>query len=54
MAPTSIGVATEKLNRHKSPGIDQIPAEAGGRTIHSEIHELHPVHFKALISLFCI
>jgi hypothetical protein len=32
----------EKLKSHKSPGIDQIPAElikAGGRTIHCEIHE---------------
>jgi len=36
-------VAIEKLKRHKSPGIDQIPAElikAGGRTIHCEIHKL--------------
>jgi alkylated DNA repair dioxygenase AlkB len=35
--------ATEKLKRHKSPGIVQIPAEliqAGGRTIQSEIHKL--------------
>jgi hypothetical protein len=33
----------EKLNRHKSPGIDQIPAEiikAGGRTTGFEIREL--------------
>jgi hypothetical protein len=48
MAATSIGVATEKLNRHKSTGIDQIPAEvikAGGRTINSEIYKLYPVHF---------
>ena len=33
--------ATEKLKCHKSPGIDQMPAEylkAGGRTILSEIH----------------
>jgi hypothetical protein len=33
----------EKLKRHKSSGIDQIPAEvikAGGTTIHSEIHKL--------------
>jgi len=38
-----VGMATEKLNRRRSPGIDQIPAEmikAGGRTIHSEIHTL--------------
>jgi hypothetical protein len=36
-------MAIEKLKRHKSPGIDQIPAElikAGGRTICSEIHKL--------------
>jgi hypothetical protein len=33
----------EKLKRHKSPGIDQIPAElikVGGRIIRSKIHEL--------------
>ena len=33
----------EKLKNHKSPGIDQIPAEfikAGGRTISGEIHKL--------------
>ena len=33
----------EKLKNHKSPGIDQIPAEfikAGGRTICCEIHKL--------------
>jgi hypothetical protein len=31
------------LKRYKSPGIDQIPAEliqAGGNTLHSEIHKL--------------
>jgi len=36
-------MAIEKLKRHKSPGIDQIPAElikAAGRIISSEIHEL--------------
>ena len=36
-------MAIEKLKRHKSPGIDQIPAEllkAVGRTIHSEINKL--------------
>jgi len=57
MAAASIGVATEKLNRHKSPGIDRIPAEviqARGSTIHFEIHKLYLVHFQALISLFHI
>jgi hypothetical protein len=37
-----VEMAIEKL-RHKSQGIDQIPAEfikAGGRTIPSEIHKL--------------
>jgi len=43
--PSAIEVelANEKLNSHKSPGIDQKPAElinAGGRTICSEIHKL--------------
>ena len=36
-------MAIEKLKRHKSPSIDQIPAElikARGRTIHYEIHTL--------------
>jgi len=36
-------MAIEKLIRHKSPGIDQIPPEwikAGGRKIHSEIYKL--------------
>ena len=36
-------LAIDKLKSHKSPGIDQIPAElikAGGRTIHLEIHKL--------------
>ena len=36
-------MAIVELNRHKSPGIDQIPAEvitAGSRTIRSEIHKL--------------
>ena len=38
-----VEMAMEKLKRHKSPGINQIPAElikAGGRTIHSGIHKL--------------
>jgi hypothetical protein len=36
-------MATEKLKRPKSPGVDQIPAElikAGSRTFRSEIHKL--------------
>jgi hypothetical protein len=36
-------MASEELKRHKSQGIDQIPAElikAGCRTIRSEIHEI--------------
>jgi hypothetical protein len=36
-------MATENLKSHKSPDIDEIPAElikAAGRTIHSEIHEV--------------
>jgi hypothetical protein len=40
---TEVEMAIEKLRRHKSPGVDQIPAElikAGGRTIRSEIHKL--------------
>ena len=35
-------MAIEKLKNHKSPGIDQIPAElikAGGRTIRCAIHK---------------
>ena len=38
-----VELAIEKLKRHKSPGIDQIPAElikAGGRTIRGAIHKL--------------
>jgi hypothetical protein len=37
-----VEMATEKLKGHKSPGMEQIPAEltkAGGRKIHSEIHK---------------
>jgi hypothetical protein len=40
---SEVEVAIEKLKRHKSPGIDQIPAElikARGRTIRSDIHKL--------------
>jgi hypothetical protein len=38
-----VEMTTEKLKSHKSPGIDQNPAElvkAGGRTIRFEIHKL--------------
>jgi len=38
-----VELAIEKLKSHKSPGIDQIPAElikAGGRTICCAIHKL--------------
>jgi len=38
-----VELAIEKLKSHKSPGIDQFPAElirAGGRTIRYEIHKL--------------
>ena len=38
-----VELAIEKLKSHKSPGIDQIPAElikAGGRTIRCQIHKL--------------
>jgi hypothetical protein len=38
-----VQIATEKLKRHKSPGIDQIPAAvitAAGRNIRSEINKL--------------
>ena len=37
-----VELAIEKLKSHKSPGIDQIPAElikAGGRTIRGAIHK---------------
>jgi hypothetical protein len=40
---SEVDMAIEKLKRHKSPGIDQIPAEliqAGRRTFPSEIHKL--------------
>ena len=38
-----VELAIEKLKKHKSPGIDQIPAElikAGGRKIRCAIHKL--------------
>jgi len=40
---SEVELAIDKLKSHKSPGIDQIPAElikAGGRKICLEIHEL--------------
>jgi hypothetical protein len=40
---SEVEMAIKKLKRHKSPVIDQIPAElikAGGRTTRSEIHKL--------------
>ena len=43
LSASEVEMATEKLIRHKPPGIDQIPAElikAGGRTICSEIQKL--------------
>jgi len=56
-------IVTEKLKRHKSPGIDQIPAEfitSGSGKIHSEIYKLInsiwnkeelPVDWKELINV---
>jgi hypothetical protein len=43
LSASEFEMAVEKLKRHKSLGIDQIPAElikAGGRTIRSELHKL--------------
>ena len=40
---SEIELAIEKLKRHKSPGIDQMPAElikGGSKTIRCEIHKL--------------
>ena len=40
---SKVDLTIEKLKNHKSPGIDQIPAElikAGGSTIRCEIHKL--------------
>jgi hypothetical protein len=48
---SEVEVATRKLNRYKSPGIDQIPAEliqAGGETLRSEIHKLKLMWNKEL------
>ena len=41
---SEVELAIEKLKSHKSPGIDQIPAELikeGGRTIGCQIHKLN-------------
>jgi hypothetical protein len=41
-----VKMVIEKLKRHKSPGIDQIPAElikAGSRIIQSEIHTIRGI-----------
>ena len=47
LSASGFEMAIEKLKRHKSPGIDQIPAElikVGGKTIYSEIHKCHHHH----------
>jgi hypothetical protein len=41
-----VEIAIQKLKEHKSPRTDQIlagPIQAGGNTLHSEIHKLNPV-----------
>jgi len=41
--------AIVNLEGYRSPGIDQIPEnliQAGGRTVHSEIHELNNAIWK--------
>jgi hypothetical protein len=43
LSASEVEMAIEKLKRHKSPSIDQIPAElikASGMAIHYEIHKL--------------
>ena len=43
LSASEFQLAIDKLKSHKSPGIEQIPAElikAGGRTIYLEIHKL--------------
>jgi hypothetical protein len=40
---SEVEMAIENLKRHKSPGIEQIPAkliQTGSRTIHSESHKI--------------
>jgi hypothetical protein len=42
-SPFEVEIATAKLKRYKSPGIDEIPAEliqAEGETLWSDIHKL--------------
>jgi hypothetical protein len=46
---TDVEVAIGKLERYKSPGVDQIPAEliqAGGETLRLEIHKLIKLIWK--------
>ena len=43
LSASEVELAIDKLKSHKSPGIDQIPAElikARGRTIYLKIHKL--------------
>ena len=56
-------MAIEKVKRHKSPNIDQIPAElikASGMAIHCEIHKLNNSIWKEEIlaiilgRIFCL
>jgi hypothetical protein len=44
-----VRVAAGKLKKHKSPGVDQIPAELlkrGGKVLRSEIHKLMKLIWK--------
>jgi len=44
LSASEVEMAIEKVKRHKSPSIDQIPAElikASGMAIHYEIHKLN-------------
>jgi hypothetical protein len=46
---SEVDVAIGKLKRYKSPGVDQITAEiiqAGGETLHSEIHKIIKLIWK--------